>query len=158
VREGIDTVLITDSAAAAVMAAGLVGAVVVGADRIAANGDTANKIGTYGLAILAQEHGIPFYVAAPWSTIDPATPGGRGIPIEERPPEEVTHLAGRRVAAEGVRVFNPSFDVTPAPYITAIITEHRVFTPPYDFAATAHALPRGSIPSGSTPGGRNQDA
>ncbi len=134
VQEGIDSVLITDSMAASVMRAGKVKAVVVGADRIAANGDTANKIGTYGLAVLAKEHHIPFYVAAPLSTIDPATATGKDIPIEERNPDEVTHLAGQRVAADGVRVYNPSFDVTPAEHITAIITEEGVIRPPFDFA------------------------
>ena len=134
VQEGIDAVLITDNMAASVMQAGKVKAVVVGADRIAANGDTANKIGTYGLAVLAKEHRIPFYVAAPLSTIDPATATGKDIPIEERHPDEVTHLAGKRVAADGVRVYNPAFDVTPAEYITAIVTEEGVLRPPYDFA------------------------
>jgi methylthioribose-1-phosphate isomerase len=121
----------TDSTAATVLRQGKVQAVIVGADRIAANGDAANKIGTYPLAVLAARHGIPFYVAAPTSTIDPATPDGDSIPIEERPPEEVTHIGGRRIAAAGVKVFAPAFDVTPASLITAIITEKAVLRPPY---------------------------
>jgi methylthioribose-1-phosphate isomerase len=127
--DGIPTTLITDSMAAMVMSQGKVNAVIVGADRIAANGDTANKIGTYGLAVLAKEHGIPFYVAAPFSTIDPQTPTGKTIPIEERSPREVTHSGNTRIAPEGISVYNPAFDVTPASYITAIITEKGVFSP-----------------------------
>ncbi len=127
--DNIPVTLITDSMAAMVMAQGKVNAVVVGADRIAANGDTANKIGTYGLAVLAREHRIPFYVAAPFSTIDPATPTGSMIPIEERSSREVTHAGETRMAPEGISVFNPAFDVTPARYITAIITEKGVFSP-----------------------------
>lgn len=127
--DGIPTTLITDSMAAMVMSQGKVNAVIVGADRIAANGDTANKIGTYGLAVLAKEHGIPFYVAAPFSTIDPRTPTGKTIPIEERSPREVTHSGNTRIAPEGISVYNPAFDVTPASYITAIITEQGVFSP-----------------------------
>ncbi len=127
--DNIPVTLITDSMAAMVMAQGKVNAVIVGADRIAANGDTANKIGTYGLAVLAREHGIPFYVAAPFSTIDPETPTGRTIPIEERSPREVTHAGEIRMAPEGISVFNPAFDVTPARYITAIITEKGAFSP-----------------------------
>ena len=110
---------------------------VVGADRIAANGDVANKIGTYGVAVLAREHGIPFYVAAPLSTIDLETPNGERIPIEERPAEEVTHHGGRRVAPEGVAVRNPAFDVTPARYISAIITEKGVARPPFAVSLAA---------------------
>ena len=131
VRQGIEVVLMTDSTAATVLRQGKVQAVIVGADRIAANGDAANKIGTYPLSVLAARHGIPFYVAAPTSTIDPATPDGDGIPIEERPSEEVTHIGGRRIAAAGVKVFAPAFDVTPASLITAIITEKAVLRPPY---------------------------
>jgi methylthioribose-1-phosphate isomerase len=108
-----------------------VDAVIVGADRIAANGDVANKIGTYTLAVLAREHGLPFYVAAPVSTIDLGTPSGEHIPIEERPGEEVTHHAGRRVAPEGIAVRNPAFDVTPHRFVTAIICERGVARPPY---------------------------
>lgn len=131
VKDGIDTTVITDNMAAAMMAAGRVNAVVVGADRIAANGDTANKIGTYGLAVLAHAHGLPFYVAAPWSTIDLATPTGAGIPIEERSAKEVTHLAGTQVTPDGVGIRNPAFDVTPGRYVTAIVTERGVLRPPF---------------------------
>ncbi|MCC7179820.1 MAG: S-methyl-5-thioribose-1-phosphate isomerase [Acidobacteria bacterium] len=131
VRDGIDTTVITDNMAGAMMRAGLVDLVVVGADRIAANGDTANKIGTYSVAILAKEHGIPFYVAAPWSTIDLATPDGSAIPIEERSPREVTHVGTTQVAPDGAKVRNPSFDVTPAKFITAIITERGVYRAPF---------------------------
>lgn len=131
VKDGIPTTVITDNMAAAMMAAGQVDLVVVGADRIAANGDAANKIGTYGLAIIAAAHGVPFYVAAPWSTIDLATPTGAGIPIEERNAKEVTHLAGTQVTPDGAAVRNPAFDVTPARYITAIVTERGVLRPPF---------------------------
>jgi methylthioribose-1-phosphate isomerase len=131
VRDGIPTTVITDNMAAAMMAGGHVDLVVVGADRIAANGDTANKIGTYGLAVLAHAHGLPFYVAAPWSTIDLATPTGAGIPIEERSAKEVTHLAGTQVTPDGVAVRNPAFDVTPARYVSAIVTERGVLHPPF---------------------------
>ncbi len=127
--DGIPTTLITDSMAAMVMAQGRIDAVIVGADRIAANGDTANKVGTYGLSVLAREHGIPFYIAAPFSTIDPRTSTGQMIPIEERSAREVTHQGERRMAPEGVSVYNPAFDVTPARNITAIITERGVFSP-----------------------------
>jgi methylthioribose-1-phosphate isomerase len=115
------------------MGRGEVDLVVVGADRIARNGDTANKIGTYGVAVLARHHGVPFYVAAPFSTIDPAIPDGRGIPIEERDAREVTELHGRRLAPVGSPAHNPAFDVTPAALITAIVTERGVFRPPYAF-------------------------
>ena len=113
------------------MAQGRVQAVIVGADRIAANGDTANKIGTYGLSILAKEHGIPFYVAAPFNTIDPATATGAGIPIEQRDAREVTHSNGRQMTPDGVGIENPAFDVTPAKYIAAIITERGVLRAPF---------------------------
>lgn len=129
--DGIDTTVICDNMAASLMQAGKIQAVVVGADRIAANGDTANKIGTYNVAILAKEHGIPFYVAAPWSTIDTATPTGAAIPIEERNAIEVTHHGGRQLTPHGVGIRNPAFDVTPARYITAIFTEHGVLRAPY---------------------------
>ena len=131
VREGIETTVITDSMAGALMHQGGVNFVVVGADRIAANGDTANKIGTYALAVLAREHGIPFYVAAPLSTIDLETPDGARIPIEERHAKEVTHVGGARVTPEGARVWNPAFDVTPHHLITGIITERGICRPPY---------------------------
>jgi methylthioribose-1-phosphate isomerase len=140
-RDGIPTTLITDSMAGHLMARGEIDAVVVGADRIAANGDVANKIGTYTVAVLAKEHGLPFYVAAPTSTFDLATPTGEAIPIEERPAEEVTHHAGRRVAPEGVEVRNPAFDVTPSRYIAAIICERGVARPPYLDSLRALATP-----------------
>jgi len=130
-QDGIATTLIADSTAGHLMARGEVDAVVVGADRIAANGDVANKIGTYTLAVLARESRLPFYVVAPVSTIDLATPSGDAIPIEERPAEEVTHHGGRRMAPEGVAVRNPAFDVTPHRYVTAIVTERGIARPPY---------------------------
>jgi methylthioribose-1-phosphate isomerase len=129
--DNIPTTVICDNAAASLMRAGRIQAVVVGADRIAANGDTANKIGTYNVAILAKEHGIPFYVAAPWSTIDLATPTGDSIPIEERPAIEVTHHGGKQLTPNGVGICNPAFDVTPAKYVTAIVTERGVLRAPY---------------------------
>lgn len=125
-RDNIPVTLITDNMAAAVMGLGKVQAVIVGADRITANGDVANKIGTYGVAVLAKEHQIPFYVAAPLSTIDLSLKTGAEIPIEERSPEEVTSFGGVTVAPAGVKVFNPAFDVTPARYVTAIISEYGV--------------------------------
>lgn len=125
-QENIPVTLITDNMAAAVMGLGKVQAVIVGADRITTNGDVANKIGTYGVAVLAREHNIPFYVAAPLSTIDLSLKTGAEIPIEERSPEEVTSFGGVRVAPAGVEVFNPAFDVTPAQYVTAIISEYGV--------------------------------
>jgi methylthioribose-1-phosphate isomerase len=137
VREGIQTTVIADNMAAALMRTGSVDLVVVGADRIAANGDAANKIGTYGVAVLAREHGVPFYVAAPLSTIDLATPDGSRIPIEERSPKEVTHLAGAQLAPEGARAWNPAFDVTPHTLIAGIITERGILRPPYDISLRA---------------------
>lgn len=131
-KDGIPVTLIADNMSGAMMRAGKIGAVVVGADRIAANGDTANKIGTYTVAILAKEHGIPFYVAAPFSTVDLNTPDGSRIPIEQRASTEVTHIAGKRIAPEGIKVENPAFDVTPARYITAIITERGVAKAPFE--------------------------
>jgi methylthioribose-1-phosphate isomerase len=131
VRDHIDTTVITDNMAAALMGQGRVNFVVVGADRIAANGDTANKIGTYGVALLAREHAIPFYVAAPLSTIDLGTPDGAHIPIEERTAKEVTHVAGAQLAPAGARVWNPAFDVTPHRLIAGIITERGIFRAPY---------------------------
>ena len=122
-RLGIDATLIPDSAAASLMAAGEVDLAIVGADRIAANGDVANKVGTYAVAVLARQHGIPFYVAAPTSTIDLATPSGRAIRIEQRDPEEVRTFAGHPVAPAGSAVYNPAFDVTPARLVTAVVTE-----------------------------------
>ncbi len=129
-RDGIPAELITDGMPGWLMRQGMIDAVVVGADRIAANGDAANKIGTYGLAVLARAHGIPFYVAAPISTIDIETPSGDQIEIEQRPQEEVTRLAGVQIAPEDARALHPAFDVTPADLITAIITERGVVTGP----------------------------
>lgn len=131
-RLGIPATLIVDSAAGALMASGQVSAVITGADRVAANGDLANKIGTYALAALAEANGIPFYAAAPLSTVDFGTASGAEIPIEERPAEEVTSLAGRRIAAEGVDVWNPAFDVTPARLIAAVATERGAARPPFE--------------------------
>ncbi len=130
-KDGIDTTLITDNMAGYMMKKGLINAVVVGADRIAANGDVANKIGTYTVAILAREHRIPFYVAAPLSTIDLKIQHGDNIPIEERSPTEVTHIQGKMVAPKGIKVKNPAFDVTPNALVTAIITEKGVVRKPY---------------------------
>jgi methylthioribose-1-phosphate isomerase len=138
-REQIPVTLITDNAAGLVMKRGMVQAVIVGADRIAANGDTANKIGTYALAVLASHHGIPFYVAAPLSTIDMQTRDGDSIPIEERDPAEVTQFRGQMTARPETRVFNPAFDITPASLITAIVTEEKVLYPP--LAKALAALP-----------------
>jgi methylthioribose-1-phosphate isomerase len=129
--DGIPTTVICDNMAASLMRAGRIQAVVVGADRIAANGDFANKIGTYNVAILAKEHGIPFYCAAPWSTIDLATETGDAIPIEERSAQEVTHHGGKQLTPHGVGICNPAFDVTPAKYVTAIFTERGVLRAPY---------------------------
>ena len=131
VREGIKTTVITESMAGPLMRAGDIDIVVVGADRIAANGDTANKIGTYTVAVLAHEHKVPFYVAAPLSTIDLATPDGDQIPIEERDQREVSHLGAARLTPVGALIRNPAFDVTPSRYITGIITERGIFRPPY---------------------------
>src|SRR5436190_15801724 len=130
-RDGIQTTVITDSMAGALMHQGKVNLVVVGADRIGANGDTANKIGTYAVAVLAREHQIPFYVAAPLSTIDLDTPSGRDIPIEERNAREVTHVGGAQVAPDGALVWNPAFDVTPHDLIAGIITERGILRAPY---------------------------
>src|SRR5262245_60505061 len=130
-RDGIETTVITDNMAGALMRQGLIDLVVVGADRIAANGDTANKIGTYTVAVLAKEHRIPFYVAAPLSTIDLKTPDGQQIPIEERNAREVTHVGGAQLAPDGALVWNPAFDVTPSHLIAGIITERGIFRAPY---------------------------
>jgi len=130
-QAGVDAVLQPDSAAAIAMARKGIDFVIVGADRIVRNGDTANKIGTYGLAILAAHHGIPFYVAAPRSTFDPSIETGEAIPIEERSPDEVTGFGGVRVAPEGAAVYNPAFDVTPGRLITAFVTEYGILRPPY---------------------------
>jgi methylthioribose-1-phosphate isomerase len=131
VRDGINTTVITESMAGPLMRAGEIDVVVVGADRIAANGDTANKIGTYTVAVLAHEHNIPFYVAAPLSTIDLATPDGDTIPIEERDQREVSHLGSSRLTPIGAHIRNPAFDITPHRYIAGIITERGILRPPY---------------------------
>jgi methylthioribose-1-phosphate isomerase len=130
-KAGIPVTLICDNMAATVMARGLVEAVIVGADRIAANGDTANKIGTYGVALLARAHGIPMYVAAPASTFDLSLASGKEIPIEERAATEVTNGFGKQTAPDGIDVFNPAFDVTPGHLVTAFITDRGIVTPPY---------------------------
>jgi len=135
VQEGIPHTLIPDVAAGSIMARGEVDMVVTGADRITANGDTANKIGTYAVAVLARHHHVPFYVAAPFSTIDPSLASGREIPIEERDAAEVRRTGVQQTAPDGSPVYNPAFDVTPAALITAIITERGVFRPPYRFTA-----------------------
>jgi methylthioribose-1-phosphate isomerase len=130
-RAGIDVTVVADSVAATLMRQGRVDLVLVGADRIAANGDVANKIGTYGVAVLARHHGVPFYVAAPTSTLDPETASGAGIPIEERDPDEVRRGFGRLTAPPEVHVYSPAFDVTPADLVTAIVTDRGVLRPPY---------------------------
>jgi methylthioribose-1-phosphate isomerase len=141
VRDGINTTVITDNMSGALMRQGKVNFVVVGADRIAANGDTANKIGTYSVAVLAREHGVPFYVAAPLSTIDLKTADGDGIPIEERNSREVTHVGSHQLAPDGASVWNPAFDVTPHQLIAGIITEKGIFRAPYtESLASAFAV------------------
>src|SRR5687767_8529839 len=145
VKDGIDTTVITDNMAGAMMRLGNVDLVVVGADRIAANGDVANKIGTYAVAVLAKEHGLPFYVAAPMSTIDLATADGSHIPIEERNAREVTHVGSSRLTPEGAHIRNPAFDVTPAKYVTAIITERGIARAPYSVSLAQ--LIRGFVPA-----------
>ena len=131
-KDGIPTTVISDNMAGATMLQGKIRAIVVGADRIAANGDVANKIGTYTVAVLAKEHSIPFYVAAPLSTVDWACPDGSKIPIEQRNAREVTHIAGRQMVPDGVAIENPAFDVTPAKYVAAIITERGIARAPFD--------------------------
>jgi methylthioribose-1-phosphate isomerase len=130
-KDNIPTTVISDNMAGAMMSQGKIGAIVVGADRIAANGDVANKIGTYTVAVLAKEHGIPFYVAAPLSTIDFETASGNQIPIEQRNSREMTHFAGKQVTPDGVLIENPAFDVTPSKYVTAIVTEKGIARAPY---------------------------
>ncbi len=139
VKDNIPTTLICDNMAGYFMQQGRIQAVIVGADRIAANGDTANKIGTYSVSILAKEHGIPFYVAAPFNTIDLATASGELIPIEQRAAREVTHVSGVQVTPHGVQIQNPAFDVTPAKNITAIITERGVLRVPFTESIRAMA-------------------
>jgi methylthioribose-1-phosphate isomerase len=136
-RDGIPVTLLTDGMAGWLMSRGEIACVVVGADRIAANGDVANKIGTFPLAVLAAYHHLPFYVAAPWSTVDLSTPEGAAIPIEERDQEEVVTLAGQRIAPEGVPARYPAFDVTPEALVTAIITERGVVRRPFAAGLTA---------------------
>ncbi|MDE1162514.1 MAG: S-methyl-5-thioribose-1-phosphate isomerase [Acidobacteriaceae bacterium] len=138
-KDNIPTTLICDNMAGYFMGQGRIKAAIVGADRIAANGDTANKIGTYSVAILCKEHGIPFYVAAPFNTIDLETLSGKDIPIEERAAREVTHVNGVQVTPDGVGIANPAFDVTPAKYITAIITERGVLRAPFEESIAAMA-------------------
>jgi len=147
VRDGIETTVITDNMSGSLMRGGGVNFVVVGADRIAANGDTANKIGTYTVAVLAREHGIPFYVAAPLSTIDLNTPDGSQIPIEERSAREVTHVGGTQLAAAGALVWNPAFDVTPNAFINGIITERGIFRAPYTESLRAAFETEAAVPS-----------
>jgi methylthioribose-1-phosphate isomerase len=130
-KDGIPTTVISDNMAGAMMKQGKIGAIVVGADRIAANGDVANKIGTYTVAVLAKENGIPFYVAAPIATVDLACPDGDHIPIEQRNAREISHIAGKQMTPDGVSIENPAFDVTPAKYVTAIITERGIAREPY---------------------------
>ncbi len=141
-KDDIPTTVISDNMAGAMMRQGKIGAVIVGADRIAANGDVANKIGTYTVAVLAKEHGLPFYVAAPISTIDLDTPDGSQIPIEQRNPAEVTHIAGKAMTPPGVQIENPAFDVTPAKYVTAIVTERGIARAPYE-QSLAHLVREG---------------
>lgn len=145
-KDNIPTTVISDNMAGAMMRLGKINAVIVGADRIAANGDVANKIGTYTVAVLAREHKIPFYVAAPFSTVDLAMPDGSKIPIEQRSSREVTHMAGRQIAPEGVRVENPAFDVTPHDYVAAIITERGVAREPY--SASLQRLAEAEVSAG----------
>jgi methylthioribose-1-phosphate isomerase len=137
VKDGIDTTVITDNMAASLMRLGNIDLVVVGADRIAANGDVANKVGTYGVAVLAREHDIPFYVAAPISTIDLQTASGTQITIEERPDREVTHVGASRITPIGASIRNPAFDVTPARFVTAIVTERGIARAPYEDSLAA---------------------
>ena len=150
VKDNIPTTLICDNMAGYFMSKGRISAVIVGADRIAANGDAANKIGTYSLSILAKEHGIPFYVAAPFNTIDLATASGDLIPIEQRAAREVTHVGGVQVTPNGVAIQNPAFDVTPARYITAIVTERGVLRSPYSRVHSRHG--RLAAAAGTGPG------
>jgi len=137
VKDGIDTTVITDNMAGSIMRSGQIDLVVVGADRIAANGDVANKVGTYPVAVLAKEHGIPFYVAAPISTIDLKTADGSGIPIEERNAREVTHVGSSQLTPAAAQIRNPAFDVTPAKFVTAIITERGIARAPYETSLRA---------------------
>ena len=139
-QAGVPVTVLADNMAASLLRSGAVDLVIVGADRIAANGDVANKIGTYALALAARHHGIPFYVAAPWSTVDSHTATGDDIEIEQRAAEEVSSWHGAAVAPDGIAVYNPAFDVTPAALISAIITDRGVLRPAYDFSTDRHAL------------------
>ena len=139
-KDGIPTTVISDNMAGAMMKQGKIAVIVVGADRIAANGDVANKIGTYTVAVLAKENGVPFYVAAPLSTIDMNCPEGSQIPIEQRNAREVSHIAGKQMVPDGVSIENPAFDVTPAKYVAAIVTECGIARAPYE--ESLHKLPR----------------
>ncbi len=138
-KDGIPTTVISDNMAGVMMQKGKIGAIVVGADRIAANGDVANKVGTYTVAVLAKENGIPFYVAAPLSTVDLGTPDGSKIPIEQRNQREITHIGGKQMTPDGVGIENPAFDVTPAKYVTAIITERGIARAPYQHSLSTLA-------------------
>jgi methylthioribose-1-phosphate isomerase len=149
VKDNVPTTVIAESMTGPLMQRGQVDVVVVGADRIAANGDVANKIGTYTVALLAHAHGVPFYVAAPLSTIDLTTADGSGIPIEQRPTREMTHVGATRVVPDGAAVWNPAFDVTPARLVTGIITEKGVARPPYDQSLPALFTLPDTIPAGS---------
>jgi methylthioribose-1-phosphate isomerase len=146
-HDGIPATLITDNMAGHFLKSGRIGCVIVGADRIAANGDVANKIGTYSVAVLAHENQVPFYVAAPVSTLDLSLDSGDQIPIEERPAREVTHIAGIPVAPEGAAAANPAFDVTPHRYVSAIITERGVAHPP--FTESLRRIQADSKPAGA---------
>jgi methylthioribose-1-phosphate isomerase len=144
-RAGIPVTVIVDGAAASLMRAGAITMCIVGADRIAANGDVANKIGTYAAALAAQHHGLPFYVAAPTSTVDPSVPNGDVIPIERRPPDEVGRLREARLTPEMADIENPAFDVTPAEMVTAIVTDRGVFSRPYRFQGVEGSRDRGRL-------------
>lgn len=148
-RAGIDLTLICDNMVAQVMREGKIDVVITGADRVAANGDSANKIGTYGVALLARAHAIPFYIAIPTTTLDLSLPDGAAIPIEQRDPDEVTTLLGQRVAPAGVAAYNPAFDVTPASLIAGIITEHGIVRPPFK-EGLRRVCPSASEPTGIT--------
>ena len=139
-RDGIPVTLVADNAAASLIRRGLIDAVIVGTDRTVANGDVANKVGTYNLALVARAHGIPFYVCAPSSSMDLTTPDGDAITIEERPEEEITHHSGQRLAAPGAKAWNPAFDITPAHLVTALISEFGVIRAPYRDALQALPL------------------
>src|SRR3954466_10840066 len=151
VKDGIPTTVISDNMSGAIMRQGKIGAVIVGADRIAANGDVANKIGTYTVAVLAREHGIPFYVAAPISTVDLETPDGSHIPIEQRSAAEVTHIAGKAITPAGVEIENPAFDVTPAKYVTAIVTERGIARAPYQQSLAELSQDEAQLTTSGTP-------